>query len=169
MKYDNFFSDSVNTTYYVSSYFYRVEFQQRGAPHVHSLLWLKDKDGKDAPTFWSEQTEDSSNKVDREDNLEKRKKDIETFVDLMMSTSPTDIKCGTHVNCDEKMDDCPDCQLLVDKVSKYQKHNHTFTCKKKGKTINIKSNEGHGIDDGIKNVISPFQFGSCILAFDSSV
>ena len=111
---------------------------------------MKDKDGKDAPTFWSEQTEDSRDQVNRDDNLEKRKKDIETFVDLMMSTSPTDIKCDAHVNCNEKIENCPECQLLVDKVSKYQKHNHTFTCKKKGKTINIKYNEGHGIDDGIK-------------------
>ena len=57
MKYDNFFTDSGDKNYCVTLYFYRVEFQQRGAPHVHSLLWLKDKDGKDAPTFWTEETE----------------------------------------------------------------------------------------------------------------
>ena len=65
MKYDNFFSDSGDKSYHVSSYFYRVEFQQRGAPHVHSLLWLKDSDDKDAPTFWSEDTDESN-----EDNYE---------------------------------------------------------------------------------------------------
>ena len=48
------------------------------------------------------------------------------------------------------MESCQDCKILVDEVSKYQKHSHTFTCKKKSKTINIKSDEGHGIDDGIK-------------------
>ena len=48
------------------------------------------------------------------------------------------------------MESCPDCLLLIEKASKYQKHGHTFTCKKKSKTINIKANEGHGIDDGIK-------------------
>ena len=48
------------------------------------------------------------------------------------------------------MESCQDCKILVDEVSKYQKHSHTFTCKKKSKTINIKSDEGHGIEDGIK-------------------
>jgi hypothetical protein len=37
---------------------------------------------------------------------------------------------------------------LREKALKYQKHSHTFTCSKKGKTITIKSNEGHGKDDG---------------------
>ena len=41
MKYDNFFGYSGDETYHLDSYFYRIEFQQRGAPHVHSLLWLK--------------------------------------------------------------------------------------------------------------------------------
>ena len=27
--------------FHVSSYFYCIEFQMRGAPHVHSLLWLR--------------------------------------------------------------------------------------------------------------------------------
>ena len=38
-----------------SPYFYRIEFQARGAPHVHALLWLKDENGKDAPSFWDEE------------------------------------------------------------------------------------------------------------------
>jgi hypothetical protein len=33
-------------------------------------------------------------------------------------------------------------------VLKYQSHSHTFTCAKKKKTITIKADEGHGIDDG---------------------
>ena len=58
MKYDNFFNDSEDKKYYVSSYFYRIEFQQRGAPHIHSLLWLKDTDGNDVPTFCNEESEE---------------------------------------------------------------------------------------------------------------
>ena len=26
----------------IIDYFYRVEFQQRGSPHIHSLLWVQD-------------------------------------------------------------------------------------------------------------------------------
>ena len=37
--------------YYVSDHFYRIEFQQRGAPHIHSLLWLKDHEGNSPPTY----------------------------------------------------------------------------------------------------------------------
>ena len=48
----NFFKSDDNS-YHVSSYFFHVEFQQRGAPHVHALLWLKDKNNEDAPTYWS--------------------------------------------------------------------------------------------------------------------
>ena len=150
MKYDNFFSNSGDKRYHVSSYFYRVEFQQRGAPHVHSLLWLKDNNGNDATTFWEEDTKDCSNGDKKDEKFEKRKKEIEEFADLLISTSPTDIKCDKHSQESVNMESCPDCQLLIDKVSKYQKHGHTFTCKKKSKTISIKSNVGHGIDDGIK-------------------
>ena len=51
MKYD--FFESSDTAYHVSSFFFRVEFQQRGSAHVHSLIWLKDRDKKDAPNFWN--------------------------------------------------------------------------------------------------------------------
>ena len=26
----------------IADYFYRVEFQQRGSPHIHGLFWVKD-------------------------------------------------------------------------------------------------------------------------------
>ena len=26
----------------ITDYYYRVEFQQRGSPHIHSLLWVED-------------------------------------------------------------------------------------------------------------------------------
>ena len=40
------------------SYFYRIEFQARGAPHVHLLAWLKDKNGVPAPSLLSSTEED---------------------------------------------------------------------------------------------------------------
>jgi hypothetical protein len=35
----------------VKHYWYRVEYQKRGAPHIHSILWIKDAPviGKDSP------------------------------------------------------------------------------------------------------------------------
>ena len=50
MGYD--FFEGKGMAYHMSSYFFRVEFQQRGAPHIHSLLWLKDRKGNDAPNYW---------------------------------------------------------------------------------------------------------------------
>ena len=43
--------------YKVDSFFYRVEYQARGAPHIHSLLWLKDEDGKSPPSMWNQSME----------------------------------------------------------------------------------------------------------------
>ena len=55
---ENFFDETC--PYSVSSYFYRVEFQQRGAPHIHCLLWLEDTEGNPAPTFWNSGSEDKN-------------------------------------------------------------------------------------------------------------
>ena len=75
--------------YQVSSYFYRVEFQQRGAPHIHSLLWMKDQDGNDAPNFCFDIDEFQVNSAENDDQnsnstnqLHKRIKDIEMFADF---------------------------------------------------------------------------------------
>ena len=46
------FFDEGEHKYHASSYFFRVEFQQRGAPHVHSLLWLRNEKNEEAPNFW---------------------------------------------------------------------------------------------------------------------
>ena len=32
---------SIMTIGEITDYFYRVEFQQRGSPHIHGLLWIK--------------------------------------------------------------------------------------------------------------------------------
>ena len=84
MKHDFFKGSSSN--YHVSNYFYRIEFQQRGAPHVHSLLWMKDKDGNDAPNFCfipNESDEKSSpknkNKTES-DQILKRIQEVESLL-----------------------------------------------------------------------------------------
>ena len=46
-------------------------------------------------------------------------------------------------------DDCNDCMMFKNMATDFQTHNHTFTCEKKKKRITIKSDEGHGRNDGI--------------------
>ena len=149
MKHD--FFKGIPETYQVSSYFYRIEFQQRGAPHVHSLLWMKNKHGKDAPSFWADPNEMSEENDSNESyvQLQQRKNEIEDFADFLISTSPDEISCKEHERGQEK-NDCEACISLWEKVKKYQNHSHTFTCAKKRKTITIKENEGHGRLDGQK-------------------
>ena len=48
LKYNDIFDG-----YTVPDFFYGIEFQARGAPHLHALLWLQDSNGEIAPTFWS--------------------------------------------------------------------------------------------------------------------
>ena len=44
----------------VKDWFYRVEYQQRGSPHVHMLIWLED-----APVFGVDKDEDVSSFIDK--------------------------------------------------------------------------------------------------------
>ena len=62
----------------VEDWFYRVEFQQRGSPHIHMLLWI---DG--APKFGVESDEDVTNFIDRVITCSRGAKD-ETLSDLVV-------------------------------------------------------------------------------------
>ena len=172
------FFEGASETYHVSSYFYRIEFQQRGAPHVHSLLWLKNKKNEDAPNFWfetedkkrdqNEMTEDQQKRYDEKKKLEyaNRIKQIEEFADCLISTSSKDISCDEHEdlnNDDDSKLNCEQCQNLIGIVDKYQSHNHTFTCEKKKRTITIKESEGHGRQDG--NIKGPQLYNVSICRF----
>ena len=85
----------------------------------------------------------------RELNLADKKQKIEKFADFLISTSSDDMRCEHHGSSSyENSSECADCNGLRNYASKYQKHGHTFTCSKKGKTITIKSTEGHGKNDG---------------------
>jgi hypothetical protein len=172
MTYENFFDD--NCPYSVSSYYYRVEFQQRGAPHIHCLLWLEDNQGNCAPTFWN--CESDEKKADMKEKVMK----IEDIAIMLISASEDEAMCDEHHrelhrirtelfekecrNCySEKCDfdkcpvhkiinvsnsDCEKCAACKMLVKDFQTHNHTFTCKKKRKTITVKKHEGHGRLDG---------------------
>lgn len=44
----------------LTDYFYRVEFQQRGSPHIHMLMWIED-----APTYKVSSNEDITEYIDK--------------------------------------------------------------------------------------------------------
>ena len=117
------------------SYFYRVEFQARGAPHIHCLLWLKSEDGEKPPSMWNETNLDDK-QLDRE---------IAEFSNSVMSGSSLDMNCESHSEFDF---DCQDCLAGKDLVDKFQIHRHTFSCRKKGRVCRILGSEGHGRNDG---------------------
>ena len=154
-----FFKGSTHT-YHVSSYFYRVEFQQRGAPHIHSLLWMKNENEEDAPNFCFTPTAENEEQNDKNtdqakagtgpdvsksnEQIQQRIDEIQDFADFLISTNPDTIRCNEHESKTDNIPGCEACQILRDKVIKYQTHRHTFTCAKKKKTITIRENEGHG-------------------------
>jgi hypothetical protein len=174
MTYENFFDD--NCPYSVSSYFYRVEFQQRGAPHVHCLLWLEDNRGNPAPTFWNCESEEKNNKADMKEKIRK----IEDIAEMLISGCAEEAMCDEHYRdlqniltekgakeCREcfsvkhdfercpvhiinnfTVNDCQKCEAYKLLVKDFQTHNHTFTCKKKRKTIAVRKQDGHGRLDG---------------------
>ena len=117
--------------YVVDSYFYRIEFQARGAPHSHCLLWLRSKDNESPPSMWNDDIHNN------EDLCES----IASFCDSIMSGSSDDMNCDQH---EEVLQDCEECQRGRIMVEKFQSHKHSFSCHKKGKKIRIQGNEGHG-------------------------
>ena len=121
---------------------------------MHSLLWLKNQVGDEAPSFSVEDDQDETHETNEQDKIKKddlRIKKVEKFADFMMSTSPDDMTCEKHKSDKCKQDTillCTECQFLKEKVEKYQSHNHTFTCAKKMKTMTVKETEGYGRLDG---------------------
>ena len=123
--------------YKVDSFFYRVEFQARGAPHIHCLLWLEDDKKNKPPSMWTEE-----NKNDRDIGSQ-----ISSFCGSIMSGCSTDMNCNEHSVFNYSCQECIDGKNLVEK---YQSHKHTFSCRKKGKVIKIYPTEGHGRLDNQK-------------------
>ena len=125
-------------TYEVSSYFYRVEFQARGAPHLHCMFWLRGKNGELPPSIYSEENTDFSNVI----------QNIAAFGSSLINTSSNDVNCKDHK---EFNNDCDECKNMKDEVERYQTHDHRYSCLKRKKMMRIKENEGHGRFDGVKS------------------
>ena len=91
-------------------YFYRIEFQARGAPHVHGLLWLKDKQGQSPLAIIN-----TSSDID----LEEKKVAIAAYHDQTIRCSNEDIE-------DED---------LREKIKRFQTHVCSFSYFKKRKLL----------------------------------
>ena len=110
MGYD-FFGEG-KELYHASSYFFRVEFQARGAPHIHSLLWLKDSKNEEAPNIWNQQkVEERETKEGIDQNMidEARIEKVQKFADLLTTTSPENITCRKH-ETSKKDTNCHECK-----------------------------------------------------------
>ena len=125
------FFENQQVSYHVSAFFFRVEFQQRGSPHVHSVIWLKDRDKMEAPSYYV------NNDSPEDGDTGARVKKIEEMADLLVSTNPCYICCKDHMHTGDSFD-CLECKTLKNKVEKYQTHHHTTTCAKKGKLSTLR-------------------------------
>ena len=82
-----------------------MEFQQRGAPHIHSLVWLSNQADEEAPSFWVDSSVEENVDMDSSEMQEKFK-EIENFA------SHTDMKCDSHENTNiEEVFDCDRCMI----------------------------------------------------------
>ena len=107
------FFDGPDEAYHISSYFYRIEFQQRGAPHLHSLLWLKNQVGDEAPNFWSNAEEyGTEENLETSSNENEKIRKVEKFADFLISTSPDKMTCSKHKFSSGNEDDVLSCEDL---------------------------------------------------------
>ncbi|XP_056001840.1 uncharacterized protein LOC130048804 [Ostrea edulis] len=69
-RFNKFFAEvlghKMNPVGFIEDFFYRIEFQQRGSPHVHMLLWIKD-----APSVQTHSYEEVSQFIDKYATCEK--------------------------------------------------------------------------------------------------
>ena len=158
LKYNDIFDG-----FTVTDFYYRIEFQARGAPHLHALLWLKDSNDDVAPTFWSTSklkesqlpddlkaflSESSQEKneevIPTEQELEMKKKMISELAKKIIFGSLDDARCKRHSQSkqnlnlnlavlDEESTNCEDCCLIKEGVKRFNQHKCTFTCHKKKK------------------------------------
>ena len=61
----------------VTDYFYRVEFQQRGSPHIHMLVWIAD-----APKYQKDRNESIEEFVDQYITCSNEKEELSGLIDL---------------------------------------------------------------------------------------
>ena len=80
----------------LADYFYRVEFQQRGSPHIHGLFWVKE-----APQYEKSSNEEIVSFVDKYVTCHKpdTSSDMEELVNLQMHRHAKTCKKAGHKIC----------------------------------------------------------------------
>ena len=139
--------------YVLSDYFYRIEFQQRGAPHAHLFFWLIDEDGNPAPNLWNSETIPLG--FDKDDYVIDFHRQL-----ISCSREPC---CDNYLAKQHSKSECSDCKQLSDLVSKFQTHNCTFSCQKKRRILRIYPTEGLGKDE--KDAQEPLVIKTCRYKF----
>ena len=140
--------------YSVVAHFVRTEFQARGAPHVHMLLYLEGENGEEPPSLLAYT-------LDGVSSLEEICNSIASFSEGLILGSASEAHCEYH---DQSSADCELCLSIEEDVGKYQIHRHSFTCYKKKKRIVITEDQGHGKDDGKKKGVA-IELKSCRFNF----
>ena len=133
--------------YIMRDYYLRVEFQARGAPHLHCLLWLEEEglDEENDTMKWKPlQTmffEDEDKEVQNQ-----KIENIERYARNLIYASITDVMCIScqnmnkdreHGNVQSKTN-CENCELIKTRASIFNTHTCGFSCFKKKKSTTIK-------------------------------
>ena len=138
--------------FFMVDFFFRIEFQARGAPHLHCLIYLEEEY---IDTETGEKRRRPLKTMFQEtDDEEKRKemiKNIEYYAKKLICASMADIHCNDCEDDDQISDDqiCEKCEILRSRVSTNNTHSCRFSCHKKKREMVIKPKEGHGKYDGI--------------------
>ena len=80
----------------IADYFYKVEFQQRGSPHIHGLFWVKE-----APEYYKSSNEEIVTFVDKFITCHKSdsSSEMEELVNLQMHRHAKTCKEAGHKIC----------------------------------------------------------------------
>ena len=83
-----------------------MEFQQRGSPHIHMVMWLQDKDGKKPEEVFDNES-------------------LATWLDQIISANIPEQNDEYREKFLPNIDQCLE-KELIEKASKFQNHRHTF-------------------------------------------
>jgi endonuclease/exonuclease/phosphatase (EEP) superfamily protein YafD len=90
----NFIKSSSHPIGEVVDFFYRVEFQQRGSPHIHGLFWIKN-----TPEYGKDSDEDIAKFVDRYVSCKGDSDDLTELVNLQRHKHSKTCKKRGHAVC----------------------------------------------------------------------
>ena len=90
----NFIKSSSHPIGEVVDFFYRVEFQQRGSPHIHGLFWIKN-----APEYGKDTDEDIAKFVDSYVSCKADPNDLTDLVNLQRHKHSKTCKKRGHAVC----------------------------------------------------------------------